>query len=183
MAATPRKKVTSRPSRPATAQRARPAQGGAIDARSAAAVIAFDDITSGRFDDPTPAGEAELTVDKRILLPDPEQPNLHKVLAQSGLGSRLEMEQLIKDGEVSINGEPAHVGQRVQFGDKVRVRGRLISLRITPPAPRVLAYHKPVGEVVTLDDPQNRPTVFRGLPKLPHGKWQSVGRLDLNTEG
>ena len=37
--------------------------------------------------------------------------------------------------------------------------------------------------MVTHDDPQNRPTVFRRLPKLFQGKWQSVGRLDLNTEG
>jgi len=36
---------------------------------------------------------------------------------------------------------------------------------------------------VSNDDPQNRPTVFRKLPKLFQGKWQSVGRLDLNTEG
>ncbi|MCB1960929.1 MAG: pseudouridine synthase, partial [Rhodocyclaceae bacterium] len=48
---------------------------------------------------------------------------------------------------------------------------------------RVLAYHKPAGEVVTHDDPQQRPTVFRSLPRLAQGKWQSVGRLDLNTEG
>jgi 23S rRNA pseudouridine2605 synthase len=47
----------------------------------------------------------------------------------------------------------------------------------------VLAYHKPAGEVVTHGDPQNRPTVFRKLPRLHHGKWQSVGRLDINTEG
>jgi 23S rRNA pseudouridine2605 synthase len=47
----------------------------------------------------------------------------------------------------------------------------------------VLAYHKPAGEVVTHDDPQQRPTVFRRLPLLPQGKWQSVGRLDINTEG
>jgi 23S rRNA pseudouridine2605 synthase len=46
-----------------------------------------------------------------------------------------------------------------------------------------LAYHKPVGEIVTHDDPQHRPTVFRRLPRLPQGKWQSVGRLDINTEG
>ena len=108
---------------------------------------------------------------------------LHKVLAQAGLGSRLEMERLIADGGISVNNQPAHVGQRIQWGDKVRVKGKLLRLNIAPPMPRVLAYHKPAGEVVTHDDPQNRPTVFRRLPRLQQGKWQSVGRLDLNTEG
>ena len=56
-------------------------------------------------------------------------------------------------------------------------------MRIAPPPPRVLAYHKPAGEIVTHDDPQQRPTVFRRLPRLQQGKWQSVGRLDINTEG
>lgn len=148
-------------------------------------LVAFDDVTSGRFDEDEMADQegAPRAADKRVLLPQPEQPKLHKVLAQAGLGSRLEMEQLILEGKVSVNNEPAHTGQRIQYGDKVRVNGRLLTIRITPPAPRVLAYHKPVGEVVTHDDPQNRPTVFRKLPKLAHGKWQSVGRLDLNTEG
>ncbi|MFM7704632.1 MAG: pseudouridine synthase, partial [Rubrivivax sp.] len=61
--------------------------------------------------------------------------------------------------------------------------GKPVKVRIQPPKARVLAYHKPAGEVVTHDDPQQRPTVFRRLPRLPHGKWQSVGRLDINTEG
>jgi 23S rRNA pseudouridine2605 synthase len=65
----------------------------------------------------------------------------------------------------------------------VAIDGKPVKLRIAPVAARVLAYHKPVGEVVTHDDPQARPTVFRRLPRLPHGKWQSVGRLDINTEG
>jgi 23S rRNA pseudouridine2605 synthase len=71
----------------------------------------------------------------------------------------------------------------VQFGDQIKVNGRQLKVRIAPPPPRVIAYHKPAGEVVTTDDPQNRPTVFRRLPRLYQGKWQSVGRLDLNTEG
>jgi 23S rRNA pseudouridine2605 synthase len=99
------------------------------------------------------------------------------------MGSRLEMEQLILEGRISVNNEPAHIGQRIQFGDQIKVNGKPIRFRIAPPPARVIAYHKPVGEVVTHDDPQNRPTVFRKLPKLPQGKWQSVGRLDLNTEG
>lgn len=141
----------------------------------------FDDVVTGQFD----ADEEDVSVElaKRVLLPQPETPKLHKVLAQAGLGSRLEMEQLILEGRISVNAEPAHIGQRIQFGDTVKVNGKPIRVRIDPPPPRVIAYHKPSGEVVSHDDPQNRPTVFRKLPKLFQGKWQSVGRLDLNTEG
>ena len=146
-----------------------------------AARIEFSDVVSGQFDEDLAKEDAAPL--KRVLLPQAESPKLHKVLAQSGLGSRIEMERLIADGHVSVNQEPAHVGQRVQFGDQIKVNGRLVKVRIAPPAPRVIAYHKPAGEVVTHDDPQNRPTVFRRLPRLYQGKWQSVGRLDLNTEG
>lgn len=141
----------------------------------------FEDVVSGRFD--ADDASAEAVPAKRVLLPQVETPKLHKVLAQAGLGSRLEMEQLILEGRISVNNEPAHIGQRIQFGDQVKVNGKPIRYRIDPPPARVIAYHKPVGEVVTHDDPQNRPTVFRKLPRLMQGKWQSVGRLDLNTEG
>lgn len=141
----------------------------------------FADVVSGQLDQDE--GNAEVVLPKRVLLPQPESPKLHKVLAQAGMGSRLEMEQLILEGRISVNNEPAHIGQRVQFGDQIKVNGKPIRFRIAPPPARVIAYHKPVGEVVTHDDPQNRPTVFRKLPRLQQGKWQSVGRLDLNTEG
>jgi 23S rRNA pseudouridine2605 synthase len=141
----------------------------------------FDDIVTGQFD--ADEEDGALPPPKRVLTPMPETPKLHKVLAQAGLGSRLEMEQLILEGRISVNAEPAHIGQRIQFGDSVKVNGKPVRVRIDPPPPRVIAYHKPSGEVVTHDDPQNRPTVFRRLPKLFQGKWQSVGRLDLNTEG
>ena len=149
--------------------------GGAPEA------IRFEDVLSGEYD--AQDENAELAPPKRVLAPQADSPKLHKVLAQAGLGSRLEMEQLILEGRISVNNEPAHVGQRIQFGDSIKVNGKPIKVRIAPPPARVIAYHKPVGEVVTHDDPQNRPTVFRRLPKLMQGKWQSVGRLDLNTEG
>ncbi|MDE2094177.1 MAG: pseudouridine synthase, partial [Burkholderiales bacterium] len=148
----------------------------------------FAQVLSGEFDT-TGEPEADVVVaedagaPKRVLLPEPDAPKLHKVLAQSGIGSRRDMEDLIADGHVTVNGEPAHVGQRVSFGDRVAVKGKPVRLRIVPPPPRIVAYHKPVGEIVTHDDPQNRPTVFRRLPRLQQGKWQSVGRLDINTEG
>jgi len=143
--------------------------------------LAFGDVVSGAFD---AEQEQDLALPtKRVLQPEPQSPKLHKVLAQAGMGSRLEMEQLILQGRISVNGEPAHVGQRIQFGDVIKVNGTPVRVSLTPPPPRVLAYHKPAGEVVSHDDPQNRPTVFRRLPRLYQGKWQSVGRLDINTEG
>ncbi len=147
--------------------------------------IRFTDVVSGQFDAEVDAqGEhAAPLLRKRVLSPQPETPKLHKVLAQAGMGSRLDMEQLIVEGRISVNNEPAHIGQRIQHGDSVKVNGKPVRYRLEPPPARVLAYHKPAGEVVSNDDPQNRPTVFRKLPRLAQGKWQSVGRLDLNTEG
>jgi 23S rRNA pseudouridine2605 synthase len=144
----------------------------------------FAEVVSGKFDiEGEPAPDAPAGPPKRVLRPDPEAPKLHKVLAQAGIGSRRDMEALIADGKITVNGQPAHVGQRISFGDHIKVDGKPVRVRIVPPPPRIIAYHKPVGEVVTHDDPQHRPTVFRRLPRLQQGKWQSVGRLDLNTEG
>jgi len=150
--------------------------------RMSEASYRFEDVVSGQLDADEESPDVTLSP-KRVLTPQVETPKLHKVLAQAGMGSRLEMEQLIMEGRISVNNEPAHIGQRIQFGDHIKVNGKPVRFRIEPPAARVIAYHKPVGEVVTHDDPQNRPTVFRKLPKLGQGKWQSVGRLDLNTEG
>ncbi len=110
---------------------------------------------------------------------------LHKVLADAGIGSRRDMEELIIAGRVSVNGEPAHVGQRVMPNDQVRVNGKPLQLRLKGAGrpPRVLLYHKPAGEIVSQDDPEHRPTVFDNLPKVSGARWVAVGRLDFNTEG
>lgn len=115
---------------------------------------------------------------------DPElAPKLHKVLADSGLGSRRDMEQMIIAGRVSVNGEPAHIGQRVLPTDIVKVNGRPVQRRNTSKPPRILIYHKPAGEIVSADDPEKRASVFDRLPRVSNGKWLAVGRLDFNTEG
>jgi 23S rRNA pseudouridine2605 synthase len=145
--------------------------------------IDLADVVSGQFDDEDATEEVAQDLGKRVLAPQTDSPKLHKVLAQAGMGSRLEMEKLITEGRIAVNNEPAHVGQRVQYGDQIKVDGKPIRIRIDPPPARVIAYHKPAGEIVSHDDPQNRPSVFRKLPRLQNGKWQSVGRLDLNTEG
>jgi len=145
--------------------------------------IDLADVVSGQFDDEDASEDVTQDLGKRVLAPQMDSPKLHKVLAQAGMGSRLEMEKLITEGRIAVNNEPAHVGQRVQYGDQIKVDGKPIRIRIDPPPARVIAYHKPAGEIVSHDDPQNRPSVFRKLPRLQNGKWQSVGRLDLNTEG
>ncbi|WP_374564266.1 pseudouridine synthase [Ideonella sp.] len=167
---------------------AEPVEAEAAAAPEATPAPAEDESGSaaGAGEAPEAAGAEEAQeegADKRVLLPDPDAPKLHKVLAQSGIGSRRDMEQAIIDGRVAVNGETAHTGMRISFGDRVTLDGKPVRVRIAPPPARVIAYHKPVGEVVSHDDPQQRPTVFRKLPRLPQGKWQSVGRLDINTEG
>jgi 23S rRNA pseudouridine2605 synthase len=114
---------------------------------------------------------------------DDDSSKLHKILADAGIGSRREMEELILAGRVSVNGQPAHVGQRIGPEDQIRVNGRPLARKRVPLPTRVLLYHKPSGEVVTRDDPERRPRVFDRLPKLRGARWIAVGRLDLNSEG
>lgn len=108
---------------------------------------------------------------------------LHKLLALAGLGSRRDMEKLIEDGRVSVNGQLAKVGAAVIESDIVKVDGRLVQLPFAPELPQVLLYHKPEGEIVSADDPEGRTSVFDKLPRIKQGKWIAIGRLDMNTSG
>ena len=60
----------------------------------------------------------------RVLAPEPDAPKLHKVLAQAGVGSRRDLEQMIAEGRVTVNAEVAHTGQRISFGDRIHVDGK-----------------------------------------------------------
>ncbi|MGE0013463.1 MAG: 23S rRNA pseudouridine(2605) synthase RluB [Azoarcus sp.] len=112
-----------------------------------------------------------------------EPERLQKVLAQAGVASRREIEELVIAGRISVNGLPAALGQKIGPGDRVKLNGKLIPLRFVQRTPRVLIYHKPEGEIVSRDDPEGRPTVFERLPVLRKGRWLAVGRLDFNTSG
>ncbi len=120
---------------------------------------------------------------KRVLAADDDAPKLHKVLAEAGMGSRRDMEELIVAGRVSVNGEPAHIGQRIMPTDQVRINGKPVKRKLASKPPRVLLYHKPTGEIVSHADPEGRPSVFDKLPPMKTAKWLAVGRLDFNTEG
>lgn len=110
---------------------------------------------------------------------------LHKLLARAGVGSRRQIEEWIRAGRVSLNGATATVGASGRPGDDIRIDGRAVTLdpALAGAAPRVLAYHKPQGEICTRSDPEGRPTVFDRLPRLRGARWISIGRLDLNTQG
>lgn len=114
---------------------------------------------------------------------DAASQKLQKLLAQSGLGSRRDMEHWIAEGRVTVNGKIATIGARVGPADLVRVGRRIVRWPAPEQLPRILLYHKPEGEIVSRDDPEGRASVFTALPKLRGAKWLAVGRLDYNTCG
>lgn len=109
---------------------------------------------------------------------------LQKILANTGLGSRRELETWITDGLIKVNGQTAKLGDKADVNDNLTVKGRFYRVvDKTQDARKVLMYHKPLGEVTSRSDPENRKTVFDRLPPLQTGRWVSVGRLDINTLG
>lgn len=109
---------------------------------------------------------------------------LQKILSQAGLGSRREMERWIEQGWIAVNGQVCKLGDSAGPEDKITVKGKLIHnpLKINR-LPRIILYHKPVGEICSRSDPKHQHTVFDKLPPLRQGRWVQVGRLDINTAG
>lgn len=109
----------------------------------------------------------------------PQGERLQKVLAERGWGSRRVCEDLIASGRVTVNGETAVLGRRVDTSnDMVEVDGVPIGVR-----PGLVYYllNKPEGVITTAHDPQGRPTVVGLVP--PEPRVYPVGRLDLDTSG
>jgi 23S rRNA pseudouridine2605 synthase len=101
------------------------------------------------------------------------------VLARVGLGSRRACEELIADGRVTVNGERAELGRRIDVGhDSVALDG--VALAVLPGLVHYL-LHKPAGTLTTAQDPFGRPTVLELVPDSP--RVFPVGRLDADSEG
>lgn len=109
---------------------------------------------------------------------------IQKALARQGVASRRQIENLIAEGKLLLNGKPVVVGDQVSPGDVVVLEGKKIVIRNDEnQLPRVIAYHKPEGEICSRNDPQGRPTIFDNLPHIVHARWVAIGRLDINTAG
>ena len=113
-----------------------------------------------------------------------EAERIQKILARAGYGSRRQVERWMEQGEVIVNGKVASLGQKITDQDEVILRGQKLRLssRLNGVS-KVLLYHKRVGEICTRDDPEGRKTVFESLPEIKPGRWISIGRLDINTDG
>lgn len=110
-----------------------------------------------------------------------EGERLQKLLAHAGVASRRQAEQMILEGQVTVNGERVTVlGTRVQPQDRVVVKGKLIEV----PDEESVYYllHKPTGVITSAKDPQGRKTVVDLLREVPQRVYP-VGRLDYDTSG
>ena len=110
------------------------------------------------------------------------QERLQKLIAQAGIASRRAAEELIKAGEVTVNGEIAELGAKADPEiDHIKVRGKLINTKLKTQQLAYILLNKPKGVLSSVSDPEGRMMVT-DLVK-GQGKLHPVGRLDFNTEG
>lgn len=114
----------------------------------------------------------------------PEGDRIAKLLARAGVASRREIERMIGDGRVAVDGKVLDTPATILPGLKgVTVDGNPVA---AAEATRLFAFHKPTGLITAERDPAGRPTIYTALRNaLPKGtpRLMPIGRLDLNTEG
>ena len=106
---------------------------------------------------------------------------LHKVLARMGVGSRREIERMIKQGLVKVDGQVAQLGQSDEGIKRVTIDGKHYTLQKDIPT-QFLQYYKPDNEICSRKDPQNRQTVYDHLPELTQGPLDSDWSTRFNYQ-
>ncbi|VFP81475.1 pseudouridine synthase [Buchnera aphidicola] len=108
---------------------------------------------------------------------------IQKILSNSGLGSRRNIEKKICNKLIKVNGKIVLLGERFIKKDIQYILLNNKKIILKKDIIKIIIYNKPIGEICTNKDPYKRITVFNKLPKLYYSKWISVGRLDINTSG
>jgi 23S rRNA pseudouridine2605 synthase len=110
---------------------------------------------------------------------------IQKYLAGFGIASRREVEKMIDEGRITVDGAAVPPGYKITGNEKIFIDGKPFRGRTHQKSsfPKVLIYHKPDGQISTRSDPEDRDTVFDRLPRLKDDRWIQVGRLDYNTSG
>ena len=128
--------------------------------------------------------QVAITAVKGNMAGDDRQVRIHKFIADMGVCSRRAAEELIRGGQVTVDGIPAEIGQKVNpYVQRVCVEGRTLKATQMPPSVTLL-MNKPRGVVCTNDDPFESKTVFAILPPVYAGmRLFCAGRLDKDSEG
>lgn len=123
-------------------------------------------------------------VQKRNAPQDDAQDRIQKVLASQGVGSRRQIENWIREGRITVNGQPAELGQKISLSDRVHLDGKIVKMRrVEHKTPRVILYHKKEGQLCSRVASERSESIFVALPKMSASRWCMVGRLDVNTSG
>ncbi len=93
---------------------------------------------------------------------------IQKLLAHQGVASRRQVDLMLQQGRITVDGKPAKPGDQINGKEKITLDGKLLRIVNLETRPKLMMYHKPVGQVCTRADPEGRPDVFQNLPNLVH---------------
>ncbi len=117
---------------------------------------------------------------KQFAEPAPQEVRLNKYIANAGVCSRREADQLISSGEIKVNGEViSELGYKVQRSDKVQYKGKVLQFEKL----QYVLLNKPNDFITTMSDPQGRSTVMSLIKNACEERIYPVGRLDRGTTG
>lgn len=117
---------------------------------------------------------------KKMVTDEAQELRLNRYIANAGVCSRREADQLIADGKIKVNGEVVtELGYKVKRSDKVQYMGKVLKAEKL----QYVLLNKPTGYITTMDDPQGRYTVMQLVGDACEERIYPVGRLDRNTSG
>ena len=129
---------------------------------------------------PRAGGTRRRIADADVTAPKSDKIRLNKFIANSGISSRREADELIKMGLISVNGQiVSELGYKVSPGDEVRYEEKVLKTE----KPVYILMNKPKGFITTTEDPQERKTVMHIVGSAVKERIYPVGRLDRNTTG